>query len=256
MRTKRNQNLHAAALVGALLFSASAARAEETNLWSFDLVPYVWVANLNVSTSVPDVQSSTKSSLGGGTEFDTRITGGAMVAAAARYRSVGLLVDFAWLRLNTDALSPGPLYSHGELTSDFFHTTAALTYRLPFEGKFHADLQAGLRAWHVNEDLDFGTGLLPGFEASGKKSWVDPIVGTDLRYDLSDRWFVTMKGNVGGFGVSSEMAYDVFAGVGFHFTDWFSTTLGYRYLYENYDRDHFKFDLKAQGFLLGFGFHF
>jgi len=254
MKTKHHQYLQATVLAGALLLSAPATRAEETNLWSFDVVPYLWVANLDLTTSLPSVPSAAKSAAG--SDFDTRISGGAMIAAEARYRSVGLWVDFAWLQLDTEGTRPGPLYSGVDLKSDFFHTTAALTYRLPLEGKFHVDLLAGARIWHVNEDLEFHSGLLPGFKTSGDTTWADPIIGADLRYDISKRWFVTTKGNVGGFGVSSSLAYEVFAGVGFRITDWCSTTLGYRYLYEKYDQDNFKFDLKAQGFLLGVGFHF
>jgi len=254
MSNKPSQNLLAATLLGALLLSAPAARAEETNLWSFDVVPYLWVANLDLSTSVPETRAAARS--GSGADFDTRISGGAMIGAEARYRSFGLWADFAWLRLNTEAANPTPFYSDVNLKSDFFHTTAALTYRLPLEGKFHVDLLAGARIWHVNEDLEFQGGTLPGFKASGEATWADPIIGAHLRYDLSQRWFLVAKGDVGGFGVSADMAYEVFAGVGFRITDWCSTTLGYRYLAEKYDQDDFKFDLKAQGFLLGFGFHF
>ena len=61
---------------------------------------------------------------------------------------------------------------------------------------------------------------------------------------------------MGGFGVSSEIAWEAFGGVGYRFTDWCSATLGYRYLHEEYDQDRFTFNLDAHGLLLGFGFHF
>jgi hypothetical protein len=221
--------------------------------WSFDVTPYLWVASLDAEISLPGVPPSTPP---GVERFETRISGGAMLAAQARYRSVGLLVDFAWLRLDTEALNPGPAFSAVDLKSDFIHTTAALTYRLPLRGKFHADVLAGARLWYVSGDLEFKSGGLPGFDASGDKTWVDPVIGADLRYDLSERWFVAAKGTVGGFGVASDIAWEVFSGVGYRITDWCSVTAGYRYLHEDYDRDRFKFNLDAHGFLLGFGFHF
>jgi opacity protein-like surface antigen len=82
------------------------------------------------------------------------------------------------------------------------------------------------------------------------------VIGADLRYDLSRRWFLAAKGTVGGFGVSSDISCDVFGGVGFHITDWCSATLGYRYLHEEYNRNQFEFNMDAHGFLLGVGFHF
>ena len=236
-----------AALTGALLGPAAVAAA--TNDWSLDVAPYLWVASLEVEMGQPSTPS-------GVDRFDTRISGGAMLAAQARYRSVGLAVDFAWLRLDTEAIHPGPAFSAVDLESGFIHTTAALTYRLPMHGMFHAEVLAGARLWYVNEDLEFKSGVLPGFKSSHDETWVDPVIGADLRYELSRRWSIVAKGTVGGFGVASDIAREVFSGVGYRMTDWSSVTLGYRYLHEEYDRNGFALNLDAHGLLLGFGFHF
>ena len=220
--------------------------------WSFNVSPYLWVANVEIETSLPSVSPSAPPSAD---RFDTKIGAGAMFAAQARYRSVGLFVDFAWLQLNTEAINAGPLYSAVNLKSDFIHSTAALTYRLPLEGKFQVEALAGARVWHVANNLESTKGLLPGFDASPDKTWVDPMVGASLNYDLTKRWSVGLKGMVGGFGVSADIAGEVFAGVTYRYKEWGSATLGYRYLHEEYDRA-FKFNLDTQGFLLGFGFHF
>src|SRR5262249_49332868 len=98
-------------------------------------------------------------------------------------------------------------------------------------------------------------GRLPGFETSVDKTWVDPVVGANLDYELTKRWALCVRGFVGGFGVSADIAGEVFAGATYKFNDCCSATLGYRYLYERYERA-FKFELDTQGFLLGFGFHF
>ena len=86
-----------------------ALRADETNHWSFGVTPYLWVAGIQVDTRLPNLPPSTPPEAG---RFDTRITGGAMLAAEVRYRSVGLWLDFAWLRLNTEASSPQLLISN------------------------------------------------------------------------------------------------------------------------------------------------
>ena len=110
------------ALVGA---GAEPGAAERD--WSFEVAPYLWVAGIELETSLPNLPPSTPNV----DRFDTRIRAGAMLAAQARYRSVGLFVDFAWLRLDTEAIQPGPAFSAVDLCSDFIHSTAALTYRLP-----------------------------------------------------------------------------------------------------------------------------
>ena len=244
------------ALFPLLLASAlvpAALRAEETNHWSFDVAPYVWVAGIKVDTSLPDLPPSTPPEV---SRFDTRITGGAMLGAQVRYKSVGLWFDFAWLRLNTEATSPQPAFSSVDLKSDFIHSTAALSYRLPLNGKFHADLLAGARLWYVKEEITATDQWLPGFNASGDKAWVDPIVGADLRYELTKRWSLLAKGTAGGFESRSDLGWEAMGGVSCQFSDRCYGGLGYRYLHEEYSRNRFALNTDIQGFILGVGFHF
>lgn len=243
-----NRTIHPVTLAACSLLAATSLRAA-SNDWSFAISPYLWVPALDVETSVPSSPSTVD-------RFETRLSAGALLTAEVQYRSVGLFVDFAWVRLDTDAINPGPAFSAANLESDLIHTTAALTYRLPSHGKLHTQILVGARVWYVNEELEFTSGALPGFNTSGDKVWADPIIGADLRYELSPRWFVTTKGTVGGFGVSADIAWEVFAGVGYHINDCCSVALGYRYLHEDYDRGGFNFNLDSHGFLVGFGFRF
>ena len=217
--------------------------------WFFDITPYLWVPTANVETSLPSTPS-------GVDQFATRISAGAMLAAQARYRALGLFVDFDWVELNSVALYPNPAFSEVNLRSDFFHTTVAATYQLADGDKFHAGLLAGAVIWHVNEELNFSPGVLPGFESSYNNTWADPVVGGNIRYDLTRHWNLTTRDMVGGFGVGSQILVDVFGGVGYRFNKSWSTALGYRYLYEEYDRSGFKLNLDLQGAILGVSFSF
>jgi opacity protein-like surface antigen len=243
--------LFIAALTGALFGSATVTVAAETDRWSFDVTPYLWVAGIQAETSLPNSPSSTPPEAA---RFDTHISGGAMLAAQARYRSVGLFVDLAWLQLDSEASNPGPAFSAGNLKSDFIHSTAAFSYRLPLEGKFHAELLAGARLWYVSADLAYQDGGLPGFNVSGDQTWVDPVFGASLGYDLSPRWSLLARGTAGGTG--SGLGWEALGGVSYRFSDWCSASLGYRYLHEDYARQHFSLNTDIQGFILGFGFHF
>lgn len=242
----------AGAIAGAIVSCARVPAAENAaSDWSFDVSPYLWVVNVGVETSLPGAPSGSTVE-----RFETRLTAGAMLMAEARYRSVGAFVDFAWARLKTEAVNPGPAFSALELKSDFIHTTPALTYALPLEGKLHAELLAGARVWHVANDLQATGGVAPGFSANTDETWADPMVGGSVSYEMTKRWSANLKGLVGGFGVPADIAGEVFAGVSYRFNDCCSATLGYRYLHEEYDRQAFIFNLDSHGFLLGFGFHF
>jgi opacity protein-like surface antigen len=216
------------------------------------VAPYLWVADVKAEGSLPPIGADTSPSV---QKFDTRITGGLMLAAEARYRAVGVLMDFNWLQLDTQSLNPGKLYSGVDLRSDYSYTTAALTYTLPFRGKFQAEIVGGARVWHVATDFTLHAGLLPGAESSSSETWVSPLVGADLSYDLSRHWRLLARGTVGGF-TSSNVQWDAFGGVGYQFSHWCVATLGYRYLHEEYNHGSFTFNADAQGPLLGVVFRF
>jgi hypothetical protein len=245
-------------LAGAVLLLTLGASAPLASLpaaaqdWSFDVSPYLWIASVELETSLP-AQPAAPSEV---SRFETQITAAAMLAARTHWRSVGLLVDFVWVRLDSDAAAPEPTYSAVNLQSDFIHSTAALTYRLPLQGKFQAEPFAGARFWYVGKQVEAAAGTLPAFNASEYDSWVDPVVGADLRYELSRRWSLGLKGDVGGFGVSADIAWEVYGDVTFSISDWCSASLGYRFLRENYDRDRYTFNVDVQGLLIGVGFHF
>jgi opacity protein-like surface antigen len=238
------------ALVVGLGLAAGTSRAADHDDSIFSVTPYLWVASVELDSSLPDQPDS------GVQRFDTRITAGAMLSATAHYRTVGLFMDFAWLRLQTDALSPGPAYGDVSLRSDFIHSTAALTYQLPLGEKLQAELLVGARLWHVANEFNASAGILPGFAAASDKTWVDPVVGAGLSYDLGQRWSAQAKGLVGGFGVAADVAGEAYAGVSRRVSDSCLVSLGYRYLHEKYDRAGYAFTLDTHGFLVGVGFRF
>jgi opacity protein-like surface antigen len=225
--------------------------------WSFDVVPYLWIAGYDGSFSVPGVpaglprrQTTTVD------PFTTHISGAAMLAARMRYRDVGLYFDGAWLQLKTDGGTPSGLYSGTEIKSDIAFGAIEGLYRLPGTGKFEVDVMGGARVWYAGNEIHFNAGTSPAFTTDDSRTWCDPIVGAHARYDFNRHWFGLVLGDVGGFGVGSDLEWNVFGGVGYRFSDWCSATLGYRYLHMDYSNDGFLMDVNVQGFLVGVGFHF
>lgn len=179
-----------------------------------------------------------------------------MLSGQVHYREVGLLLDGAWVQLKSEGSSESSAYSGTEIKTDIAYGTMALTYRLRPLAKLETDLIAGTRVWHIANELDYEAAGSAPFTANSSRTWWDPIVGASVRYDLTKSWFGTVLGDVGGFGVGSDISWNVFGGVGYRFTSWFSATLGYRYLHIDYDKQGFLMKANVQGLLLGLGFHF
>src|SRR4030095_6204947 len=146
------------ALLGLVIFvslaiparaQAPVSAAPPASDWSFTVSPYLWIARVEVETTLERSPPTTPPSV---SRFDTKITGGALLSGQLNYKSVGLWVDFVWIRLDTDSVQPGPAFSALDLESNILHSTVALSYRLPTTGNFHAELIAGARFWSVKED--------------------------------------------------------------------------------------------------------
>ncbi len=261
----------ALALSAGLALSAAAAEVEapESSLsqsrensdpWAFEIVPYLWLAGYDGTIGVPDVPArlsgAPRASSDSTEPFTSHLSAAAMLTARVRYRDFGLLLDGAWVQVKTEGQSDVPLYSATEMKSDIAYGTAALSYRLRPVKRLETDVFAGARTWFISNELTFEPGTAQAFSAESSRTWTDPIVGAQLRYDLSRHWFGTVLGDVGGFGAGSDITWSVFGGIGYRFTSWFSATLGYRYMHVDYDQEQFLMNANIQGFLLGLGFQF
>ena len=104
-----------------------------------------------------------------------------------------------------------------------------------------------------------GRGAL-NLNQSGDKSWVDPYLGARLTLPRQDKWRFGFNGFVGGFGVGSKFAWQVYPNLGYRFNPLFELNGGYRAMYMDYESgsgsDKFVYKLTTQGPQLGFLFHF
>lgn len=92
--------------------------------------------------------------------------------------------------------------------------------------------------------------------ASADKSWTDPIIGARAQWNIDDKWFLAGKGDVGGFGVGSDFAWNLQATVGYQFTETISAELGYRYYQTDYSDSGFVYDMAQSGLYTGLNFTF
>lgn len=139
----------------------------------------------------------------------------------------------------------------GSLTTQLTIGTLMGEYRVVQQGKTSVDLMAGARLWAVSNDVTLG-----GLSGSDDEYWVDPMIGVKSRVQGASPWYVTGWAMIGGFGVSADIDWDLFGGVGYEFSDRFSLVAGYRGLGVDYSNDGFVFDVIEHGPILGGVFRF
>jgi hypothetical protein len=224
--------------------------------WSFNISPYVWAASLKgTAAAVPGlpsikVDASFKDIL-------QNLDLAAMTLVELRYRRFAAYADIVYTDISTDAdLSSRILFDDIDAESELFIGTFGGAYRAVEGDRGFLDLLAGARVWSVDTRLDVNGGLLDGQEIEDNENWVDPVIGLKGRFDFGHGFFLYGLGQVGGFGVGSDLTWDAFGGFGYQFNDTISAIAGYRHLEVDYEHEAFKFDVELSGPVIGVTIHF
>jgi opacity protein-like surface antigen len=103
-----------------------------------------------------------------------------------------------------------------------------------------------------------GSPLLPDGSRSvnARESWWDPVIGVRVLVPIAEAWTLVGYADIGGFGVGSDLTYQLLAGVNWQFAKSATAKAGYRYIYQDYKNNGFVWDMTASGFYLGAGFRF
>jgi hypothetical protein len=98
------------------------------------------------------------------------------------------------------------------------------------------------------------------FSASRDADWIDPLVGLEYRVQFRDKWAFSLRGDVGGFGVGSDLTLHGWAKLVRQNTDSFSWYFGYRYIAYDYETgsgiDYQRYDLQQHGPGIGLAWSF
>lgn len=220
--------------------------------WTFQVQPYLWLTAVNLDTQVGPVSGEADASIGDVLE---NLDGALMVHGEAHKGRWGVFSDFFWARLSaTQNRGPGG-GGNVSVSLDEVFLELAGTYDLGNE-KLAFEPLFGLRLTYIDTKINITAA--PGGSASSNSdsTWVDPMLGARMRYFFTDRWSWGMRGDAAGFGVGSEITLNASTDVRYRFSELFSLTLGYRYMYMEYEDGPVEVDMAMHGPGLGFLFSF
>ena len=140
-------------------------------------------------------------------------------------------------------------------------TELAFGYSLFKNQNGNFDLLAGVRYAGVESSIDLAISepLPAGWGSkkfSAKVDYIDPIVGFRGKLLLGQNWFIPYYFDIGGFTVDSDLTLQAYTAIGYRVTDWFSMSLGYRYLYYDFGDSKLLENLSVYGPVLGLVVHF
>lgn len=188
----------------------------------------------------------------------------AAVTGKFKYKRVSFVYDISYLNLKgfgTESSAPKSLniYSANWTVKQALYDLF-LAYLFPSKSKtVMVDIYAGGRLW----DLETEATILDtnGTQSPNKvfsNSWLDPVIGVNAEYILSKdmRWFAYTKGDIGGFGVNSQMTWQLTAGAGYMLGKNFPLSLGFKYVGVNYDKNALDWTVNEYGLALSIGYRY
>ena len=221
------------------------ADVQSSNDWKYEITPYLWAVGFdgtvgNGGTTSPvdsDFQFFSLENLDayGAFTFD------------AKKKNWGYYFDVLYVKYSDSR--NGPLLTTNITTRDGF-LESMITYRL--DDQYNVDLLVGARYVDVNLELR----LDPGPVIKASKDWLDPLIGMRATFKLSDKWSVHVKGDVGGFGIASDLTANAAVEAIYKIGENTSIKAGYRYLKVDFNEDLFVHDVTLSGVGVGLGYSF
>jgi hypothetical protein len=234
-----------------LLFCSDKASAQEEANWRFDLAPlYLWAANLDGNAVVKGKSGSLKLDFN---EIFDNLEAAYTARFEAWYKNKwGIFFDYNYISISHDKETPLPKDIKTNVTNNFFNL--AVGYRV-LSGTHSIDAMAGIRYTFLDMKVTF---LRDPVKPIDNENWVDPIFGLRYRWQMSDKWSITLYGDAGGLA-NADLTWQGLGLVTFQPWKHVSFGLGYRALYWNYTTgeglDRFEWDTTMHGPILGINFN-
>ncbi|CAG36991.1 conserved hypothetical protein [Desulfotalea psychrophila LSv54] len=230
---------------------------EEKDQWIFHLTPYSWLAGQRGTVATLPELPPADIDIDFYDDVLDNLNGALMLVGEVRQGRVGVVLDISYIDIESEEPLSSSYFSQVSSTTKTWMVSTAAFYRLFEADKEFLDLLAGIRYWSVESGLTLTGGTHGPKCFSNREEWVDPILGLKGLTVLGDSNFFLI-GNflIGGFGVESDFMWDATLNLGYAWTETFSTTIGYRYLDVDYQKDDFLYDVSQSGPIIGFSWRF
>jgi hypothetical protein len=225
--------------------------------WNFLIEPYILFPNMKGTIglgTLPDASLDVNSS-----DIFSHFKMGALLYFEAAKDRWAFTSDLIYMNLGED-VQPGTLISSGDVTvKQLSWEVAGLRKLTPWlEGGI------GLRLNNINSEANLLTKNIGGGTTDRSKSltetWVDPVIIARIKSSTDKKFIYQFRGDIGGFSIGSDFAWQMQAYGGYRFSKLFQVTAGYRVISVDYKNgsgeNRFLYDIDTFGPVVRFGFNF
>jgi hypothetical protein len=247
------------ALMGAGLVTTPLAAAEQYGDWQHTVFIYVMGAAIDGDVQIGDIEVPVDVSI---SELFDALEMGGMAAYRAENGTWSFTADATFVALGGTQKGDRGLLK-GDVDMDQFTFLGSLGRRWTDNLEFlfslgYFDLSTDVKLKLTNPV----TGDVITRKASDDASWVDPLIGLQYNVPFAGNWRFNLRGDIGGFGIGSDLSYQVLTNFRWQASDTLGVFFGYRLIAFDYEdgkkgnRNYQRFDLTEQGPLVGLSLSF
>ncbi len=210
------------------------------------ITPYLWAAA--IAGEAEDEETEVEGDFPSALDF---LEAGLMLAVDARLSDeVHVLGDVAWVQFGQEGTRPISGASV-DGTFDVVHAQLSGAWRPPGQELVIFDVLAGLRV------VDFATRLQWGsIDNEQTVTLYDPVIGLRATVPFGHEFQLTLHGDVGGFGVGTDLSYQLAAIFGYSLSEDVALVLGYRQIGLEFSEPELSMDMAFGGALVGLRIEF
>lgn len=214
--------------------------------WEFVVAPYLLLPHMSGSVTVRALSVDVAADPG---DIFSKLRFGAMFYLEAHNSTWAITLDglFMWLKEDAERLPAEADMNQGAIELAGYRRLA------PW-----AEALIGGRLNILGASITSEGPL--GFEADDDKVWFDPLIGARFEVPRTGKWRLRLRGDIGGFGIGSDLAWQIYPVVAYRFSRLFALAAAYRVISMDYKTgsgsDRFEYDMRIFGPEVGLVFHF
>jgi len=243
-------------LVASALLAAAFASTVHADDWKYLVEPYLMFPNMKGEVGLADLPAASVDEDPG--DIFSNLQMGAMVYFEANNGTWMFSSDLLYMDLESDlTIKEDVLEGTAEMSqlgfelaamrrlSDWFELGLSVVYN-----KIDADV-------NMTFDTILGTTTR---SVSMTEDWIDPTIVARGTFPFGDKWRGQLRANLGGFGIGSDVFWQLQADVVYRHSDKWQFTFGYRIMDFSYDQgdglDRFRYDMQNFGPVMKVGYQF
>ena len=223
--------------------------------WKYEIEPYLQFTSIDGDASLGRVTGAAVD-VGFDDILEKLELAGMVHFEAHNNNGWGISLDYGFMNLGSDISGPLGGVAKVDVRQGVLE---ALAVRRNTMADGQLDYLFGIRWWDNDLDVTVDTAVFPGSTTAGVvEDWIDLVVGARWRSDISKKWKLHLRGDIGGLGMQSDYTSTFAIGALYQISKEWILDLKYKATKVDYENDkakgqpgYFSYNTVTHGPLVG-----